>query len=82
MAKYLLAVSEKYRVDTEPEAQALIEEAKHDGAYVLSKYDCTYKEVKQKGEVVDDYFLVTLTKKFCDEKEPDVQVNTVYEVEE
>lgn len=82
MAKYLLAVSEKYRVDTEPEAQTLIEEAKHDRAYILSKYDCTYKEIKQKGEVIDDYFLVTLTKKFTEEKEPEAQISITYGVEE
>ena len=38
MAKYLITVTETYRVDTETEAAKIIEEAKVDGKYVLSKY--------------------------------------------
>lgn len=66
--KYLINTTETYRVDNESEAQTLIEEAKAAGT--LNKYSCVYKERKQKGEVIDSWYRVTLTKVFTDEKEP------------
>lgn len=70
MAKYLISVTENYRVDSESEAATIIEEAKADGAYVLSKYSSVKKERKQKGEIVDEWYKLSLTKIFDDEKEP------------
>lgn len=70
MAKYLINVTETYRVDTEAEAAKIIEEAKVDGKYVLSKYSSVKKERKQKGEIIDEWYRLTLTKVFEDEKEP------------
>ena len=67
MAKYLISVTETYRVDTETEAAKIIEEAKVDGKYVLSKYSSVKKERKQKGEIVDEGYKLTLTKVFDDE---------------
>ena len=67
--KYLINVVETYRVDTEAEADQLIEEAKAVGN--LSKYSCVYKEKKQKGEVIEDWYRVTLTKTLGDEKDTD-----------
>lgn len=80
--KYLLDVTETYRVDTEKEATALIDEAKkNQRQYSLSKYTSTQKDRKQKGEVVETWYKVTLSKKFTDEKEPysnyEVQYNEV-----
>lgn len=80
--KYLISVVETYRVDNEKEATAAIEEAKKDTTYVLSKYTSEHKEVKAKGEVVDEYYKVTLTKLFNNIKEPDTNIEVVYEVEE
>ena len=70
MAKYLISVTETYRVDTEAEAAKIIEEAKADRSYVLSKYSSVKKERKQKGEIIDEWYRLTLTKVFDDEKEP------------
>ena len=56
--KYLVSVVETYRVDNEKEAAAAIEEAKKDTTYTLSKYTSEHKEVKAKGEVVDEYYKV------------------------
>jgi hypothetical protein len=78
--KYLITSVETYRVDTENEAKALIEEAKTDSHSILSKYTSEYKERKAKGEVVDEYFKVTLTRQFTDIKEPESQVTISYEV--
>lgn len=75
--KYLTDVIEVYRVDSEAEADQLLETAKASG--VLNKYSCVYKEKKQKGEVIDSWYRVTLNKKFTDEKEPDKQMTINYE---
>lgn len=80
MSKYVTTVTENYRVDTEEEAAILIEEAKNDGRWTLVKYNRTYKEKKSKGEVIDEWFNVTLTKKFNDEKEPVSEIAIIYEV--
>ena len=78
--KYLITSVETYRVDTENEAKALIEEAKADSHSILSKYTSEYKERKAKGEIIDEYFKVTLTRQFTDIKEPESQVAISYEV--
>ena len=80
--KYLVSVVETYRVDNEKEAATAIEEAKKDNTYILSKYTSEHKEVKAKGEVVDEYYKVTLTKLFNNIKEPDNNINVIYEVNE
>lgn len=70
MATYLLNVTEVYRADSDLEAQKLIDDAKVDGRYVLIKSSTQKKERKQKGEIVDEYYKVSLVKAFDDEKEP------------
>lgn len=68
--KYLIKVDETYRCDTEAEAAELINEAKADNSFVLSKYTSVQRQQKSKGEVVDEWYRVTLTKVFDEEKEP------------
>jgi len=77
---YLVSTTEVYRVNSEAAAVAMIEEAKKDSSYILSKYTSEHKEVKAKGEIVDEYYKVTLTKLFNNIKEPDTQYNIEYEV--
>lgn len=81
MSKYLVSTTETYRVDTENEATRAIEEAKQDSSYVLGKYTSEHKERKSKGEVIDEYWKLTLTKLFNDIKEADTPVTVSYEVE-
>lgn len=81
MSKYLVSTVETYRVDTEAEATKAIEEAKNDSSYVLGKYTSEHKERKSKGEVIDEYWKLSLTKLFNDIKEADTIVNINYEVE-
>ena len=81
MSKYLVSTVETYRVDTEAEATKAIEEAKQDGSYILGKYTSEHKERKSKGEVVEEYYKLALTKIFNDIKEPDTLVDVTYEVE-
>ena len=78
--KHLIKVQEVYRVSTDAEAEALIAEAKNDNRFVLVKYNCESKEVKAKGEIVDEWYQVTLVKKFNDEKDPISNIDVNYEV--
>ena len=80
MAKYLITTTETYRVDSEEQVEASLEEAKSDSNYTLVKYSSTYKERKAQGEVVDYWYRLTLTKAFTDEKEPDRDVQITYGV--
>lgn len=77
--KYLVEVTETYRVDSEDQVVQMIEEAKSSNKFTLIKHNSTYKEKKQKGEVIDAWYKVSLTKRFCDEKEPETTVTINYE---
>lgn len=80
MAKYLLKTTEEHRADTEAEAAELINAAKADNRYILSKYSSVKKEKKQKGEIVDEYFIVTLVKVFDDAKAPCGEASVEYRI--
>ena len=81
MSRYLLKTVETYRVANDDEAKRLIEEAKNDSSYTLAKYSSEQKCTKQKGEIIDEWVRVSLTKEFCSEKEPDVTASVHYEVD-
>lgn len=80
MAKHLISVTEVYRVDSEEEAARVINEAKEDSKYSLSKYSSVHKERKKQGEIVDEWYRLTLTKVFDDEKEPISEVSIDYQI--
>ena len=79
--RYLIQTVETYRADTEGEAQGIIAEAKASNEYNLTKYASEKKEVKSKGDIIDEYFKVTLTKVFTDIKNPEAIASVIYEVE-
>lgn len=81
MANYLISVTEMYKVtgvdieEAEANAETLINNAKDNPDYILKKYNCEQKsrKFKEDGETyVEDYYRITLTKVFTDEKEPTV----------
>lgn len=78
MSKYLIKTQEQWRVDSESEAKALIEEAKNEKTSILAKYSSEYKEQKVKGEVVQSWYRVTLNRVFQEEKEPDSTISVDY----
>lgn len=80
MSKYLVTVTETYRVDSEAEVEIMLEAAKHAPEYTLVKYNCESKEHKAKGEVVDTWNRLTLVKEFNEEKNPDSEIKIKYEV--
>lgn len=76
--KYLITTTEVYRVESEEESKRVIEDAKADNHFILKKYTNEFKERKQKGEVVDSYWKVSLTKVFTDEKDPQFRTQIEY----
>lgn len=79
--RYLLTTTEKYRVGTVEEAEALHEEFLKDGRYTLNSFGYTTKYIKEKGQIVEEYQVVTVKKTFNEEKEPTTDVVINYEVE-
>ena len=75
MSKYLIKTTETYRADTEAEANELIERAKKDPKYEVTK--CMVENKVQKS-TEDEWKRVTLTKVFCDEKEPFGELMPIY----
>lgn len=80
MSKYLCSVVETYRVDSEAEADQLIQEARNSHLYELKKSSTAKKEVKSKGEIMDEFVLVSLTKEIQNPKEPSMDITLNYEV--
>jgi len=78
--KYLVNVVETYRVDTVEEAEQLHETLKNDPHFSLTSFGYKTKVKKEKGEIIDEWQLVTVRKEFNDEKEPEKVVNISYEV--
>lgn len=80
MSVYLCSTVETYRADYEHEADELINMARESRLYDLKKSSVQKKEIKVKGEVVDEFFLVSLAKNIQDPKNPEVNVKLNYEV--
>ena len=78
MARHLINVTETYRVDSEDEVARMIKEAKENDTFELIKHGSVKKERRQKGEVVDAWYKLSLTKLFNDEKEPESEVSIEY----
>lgn len=76
--KFLIQTTETYRVDSEEQVKQIIEEAKNDKHFIVKKYTSQFKERKQKGEVIDAYWKLSITKEFADEKEPQFQTEIEY----
>jgi hypothetical protein len=80
MSVYLCSTVETYRADYEHEADELINMARESKIYDLKKSNVQKKEVKAKGDIVDEFFLVSLTKNIQDPKNPETIVKLNYEV--
>lgn len=78
MSKYLVSTTEVYRVDSENEVEEVIEKAKTTSTAKPPKHSAEYKERKQKGELVDTWWKVTVTNYFNDEKEPMDTIDVSY----
>lgn len=78
MSKYLIRTTETYRADSETEANELIEKAKADPKYEVTKSMIENRTSKAKGEVIDEWKRVSITKVFSEEREPYGELMPVY----
>lgn len=79
MSIYLTKVTEQYRIDTEKEVDNFLNEQKQQPAFEIVKSSSEKKVIKAKGEVVDEYYRVTIVKDFQSEKEPaDAGIKAIY----
>ena len=76
---YLLKAVDTYRVPTVADVEKLHEELRQDTTFDLTAFSYKTKYIKQKGEIVEEYQVVSATKVFTDEKEPDRIVSISYE---
>lgn len=77
---YLLTSTETYRVETVAEVETLHEELTNDANFTLVAFSYKTKYIKEKGDIVGEYQVVTAKKSFNSEKEPDRYVKIEYEV--
>lgn len=78
--RYLLKVVDTYRVGTVEEVEQLHEELLDNPNFTLTAYSYKTKYIKAKGEIIEEYQVVTATKVFNEEKDADSSVNIIYEV--
>lgn len=78
--KYLINSVDTYRVATVADVEALHEELKNDSHFILAAFSYKTKTIKSKGDIIDEYQLVTVKKLFNEEKEPDSFIEINYEV--
>ena len=79
--KYLINTVETYRVATVDDVETLHEQLKQDSRFTIVSFSYKTKQVKQKGEIIDEYQLVSVKKLFNDEKEPIATIEVDYKVE-
>ena len=78
---YLISSVDTFRVTTVEEVEKLHEELRNDSHFTLASFSYKTKQIKQKGEVIDEYQLVAAKKIFNNEKEPDSFIAIGYEVD-
>ena len=71
MTKYLIKTTMTYRVATVDEVEQLHEDLINNENFSLIGFGYKTKVIKQKGEIVEEYQLVTVTVTINDEKEPE-----------
>ena len=78
---YITSIVEVIRVPNVDEVEKLHAELREDRRFELKKFEYTHKEVKQKGEVIDEYELVKATLVFNNEKEPECYVKVDFSID-
>lgn len=77
--KYLLKAVDTYRVPTVADVEALHEQLLDDPTFDLTAFSYKTKQIKAKGEVIEEYQVVTATKIFTNEKDPEDVYTVTYE---
>lgn len=77
--RYLLKAVDTYRVPTVEDVERLHEELLEDPSFDLTAFSYKTKQVKAKGEVIEEYQVVSATKVFTNEKDPEDVYTVSYE---
>ena len=77
--RYLLKAVDTYRVPNEAAVETLHEELLNDPSFDLVGFSYKVKQIKAKGEVIEEYMVVQATKVFTSEKEPENVFTVTYE---
>lgn len=70
MTNYLIKSTDVYRINTIGQVESFHAELKNDPHFTLDGFAYKQKNVKEKGEIVEEYFEVTVKKIFNDAKDP------------
>jgi hypothetical protein len=79
---YVTQVVEVIRVPNVNEVEKLHAKLKDDKRFELKKFEYQHKDVKSKGEIIDEYELVKATLTFNNEKDPTHYVDIQFSLEE
>jgi len=83
MLKFLLKVTEEYRLETMEDVDAMKEEFKASPQYNLSSFTWTKKPVKEGGEVVDCFYQVKAVKVFQELKDANrLTKDVIYDIQD
>ena len=77
--KYLLKAVDTYRVPTIADVEALHEQLLDDPTFDLTAFSYKTKQIKAKGDVIEEYQVVTATKIFTNEKDHEDVYIVTYE---
>lgn len=77
--RYLLKAVDTYRVPTVADVEILHEQLLDDPTFDLTAFSYKTKQIKAKGEVIEEYQVVSATKVFTDEKSPEDVYTVSYE---
>jgi hypothetical protein len=77
--RYLLKAVDTYRVPTVADVEALHDELLANPTFDLVAFSYKTKYIKAKGEIIEEYQVVSATKVFTDEKSPERTVTVEYE---
>lgn len=74
MIKWLIKSQNEYRLETMTDVEEFhqkMQQEAADNGYTLSTFSWTKREKKEKGEIVDEWFIVKVTFVFNDSKDPE-----------
>ena len=77
--RYLLKAVDTYRVPDEAAVETLHDELLNDPTFDLVSFSYKVKQIKAKGEVIEEYMVVQATKVFTNEKDPEDVFTVTYE---
>lgn len=78
MDKYLLKAKDTYRVPTVDDVEELHEALLQNPLFTVVEFKYKTKQIKVKGEVVEEYQVVDVVKLFADEKDPEERYDVWY----